>query len=83
MARRRPVDPVPEPLPDRPRPERCGACGSAEVTALPMVLTDGTDVTFVACQVCEQRQWLTFADDGTWSALPIEAVLERSAKRPR
>lgn len=81
-ARRRPA-PEPEPEPERPRPERCSSCGSDVVTTLPMVLTDGTDVTFVACQRCERRQWLTLEDDGMWTSIPIESVLQRSAKRPR
>jgi hypothetical protein len=63
-------------------PERCGSCGSASLTRLPMVLTDGTDVLFVSCHACEQRQWLTDAD-GVWSALPIESVLARAQKPPR
>lgn len=83
MAARRRPEPLPEPESDRPRPERCSSCRSEAVTTLPMVLTDGTDVTFVSCQRCERRQWLTFEDDGTWSSIPIESVLERSAKRPR
>ncbi len=63
-------------------PERCGHCGSSSLTRLPMVLTDGTDVLFVSCHACEQRQWLTEADGG-WSALPIESVLSRAQKPPR
>jgi hypothetical protein len=45
-----------------------------------MVLTDGTDVLFVSCQVCERREWLTLTDDG-WTSLPIETVLKRSTRR--
>ena len=62
--------------------ERCGQCGSSSLTRLPMVLTDGTDVLFVSCHACEQRQWLT-EQDGRWTALPIESVLERTQKPPR
>lgn len=46
-----------------------------------MVLTDGTDVVFVACGVCERRQWFETIDVGVWSPIPIDAVLERSARR--
>jgi hypothetical protein len=63
-----------------PGPERCSSCTSAELTRLPMVLTDGTDVLFVSCQVCERREWLTLTDDG-WTSLPIETVLKRSTRR--
>jgi len=45
-----------------------------------MVLTDGTDVTFVSCQACEQREWLAVAEDGTFASLPISTVLARAAK---
>ena len=62
--------------------ERCAHCGSSSLTRLPMVLTDGTDVLFVSCHACEQRQWLT-EEDGVWSALPIESVLARTQKPPR
>jgi hypothetical protein len=53
------------------------------LTNVPMVLTDGTGVTFVSCQSCEGREWLTPDGDGGWSSIPIESVLARSAKRPR
>ncbi len=69
------------PGPDVPAdPQRCSACGGGELTRLPMVLTDGTDVTFVSCQRCERREWLTSDADGTWRSIPIASVLERSAK---
>lgn len=68
--------------PTRPSPERCTACTSTELTRLPMVLTDGTDVVFVSCHRCERREWLTL-QDGDWDAIPIESVLERSARKPR
>jgi hypothetical protein len=45
-----------------------------------MVLTDGTDVLFVSCQVCEGREWLTVSD-GDWTSLPIETVLKRSTRQ--
>ncbi len=62
------------------RPERCVSCGSPDLTRLPMVLTDGTDVLFVSCQHCETREWLAAAPDG-WEALPIATVLERSTRK--
>jgi len=62
-------------------PESCGRCGSGDLTRFAMVLTDGTDVTFIACQACEAREWLHQHDDGTWESLPIALVLERSTKK--
>ncbi len=50
------------------------SCGSGDLTRLPMVLTDGTDVLFVSCQVCEGREWLT-ESDGQWLSLPIDTVI--------
>ena len=61
-------------------PDGCGACGSAALTRLPMVLTDGTEVTFISCQSCEAREWLSVDEVGTWRSLPIESVLARSAR---
>jgi hypothetical protein len=46
-----------------------------------MVLTDGTEVTFVNCHACEAREWLHLTDLGEWVSLPIASVLERSAKK--
>jgi transcription elongation factor Elf1 len=66
---------------DERTPATCGACGSEDLTRLPMVLTDGTEVTFINCQSCEAREWLHLAGTGEWVSLPIAAVLERSAKR--
>jgi hypothetical protein len=63
------------------RPEQCSSCSSVDLTALPMVLGDGTPVTFVSCHVCERREWLTAEDDGSWSSIPIESVLARSGKK--
>lgn len=60
--------------------QQCSSCGSSSLTRLPMVLADGTDVLFVSCQECEQRQWLVEQDDG-WEALPIATVLERSTRK--
>ncbi|WP_155859474.1 hypothetical protein [Cellulomonas sp. KRMCY2] len=53
------------------------------MTRLPVVLTDGTDVIFMSCQRCERREWLTAAEDGVWTSIPIESVLARSARKPR
>ncbi|HEY3436782.1 MAG TPA: hypothetical protein VGK35_03745 [Actinotalea sp.] len=66
-----------------PQPGRCSTCGSQSLTRLPMVLADGTDVTFQSCQLCERREWLEPLMDGTWTSIPIDSVLERSARRPR
>jgi len=62
-------------------PDSCGACGSEALTRLPMVLTDGTEVTFINCHSCEAREWLVAQPDDTWQTMPIEAVLQRSARR--
>ena len=62
-------------------PDTCGSCGGTSLTQLALVLTDGTPVTFISCHTCEQRQWLTERDDGSWQVLPIEVVLERSARK--
>ena len=61
-------------------PERCASCGASDLTRLPMVLTDGTDVLFVSCQVCEGREWLT-ESDGQWESLSIDTVIARSARK--
>ncbi|MCL3862685.1 hypothetical protein [Actinotalea sp. K2] len=53
------------------------------MTRLPMVLTDGTAVTFVSCHRCERREWLVPASDSTWEPMPIESVLARSARKAR
>lgn len=62
-------------------PATCGACGSGELTRLPMTLTDGTEVTFINCHSCEAREWLSQGLDGSWESLPIASVLARSAKK--
>lgn len=61
-------------------PDRCPSCRSGELTRLPMVLTDGTDVLFLSCHLCEHRLWLVEQADG-WSALPIETVLARTTRK--
>ncbi len=66
---------------DVPRtPQSCGRCGSEELTRLEMTLRDGTEVTFINCHSCESREWLHQTADGVWESLPIETVLQRSAK---
>ena len=65
---------------DARTPESCGRCGSLELTRLEMTLRDGTEVTFINCHSCESREWLHQTVDGEWESLPIEVVLQRSAK---
>jgi hypothetical protein len=73
---------APEHAPDAGRtPRTCGSCGTEDLTRLPMVLTDGTEVTFISCNACETREWLVPLADGTWRAAPIDVVLSRSARR--
>ena len=62
-------------------PNACGSCGAEDLTRLPMVLTDGTDVTFISCNACETREWLVPMPDGTWRTAPIDVVLRRSSRR--
>lgn len=66
-----------------PQPGLCSSCGSQSLTRLPMVLADGTDVTFQSCQLCERREWLEPLSDGGWTSIPIDSVLQRSARKPR
>ena len=63
--------------------QACSSCGSTVLTRLPLVLTDGTDVTFISCHVCEARAWFSQDDGGGWTSIPIASVLERSARKPR
>lgn len=73
---------MPETSPDRGRtPRTCGSCGTEDLTRLPMVLTDGTEVTFISCNACETREWLVQVADGTWRTVPIDVVLQRSSRR--
>lgn len=68
---------------EAPRPPgavRCSNCGSPDLTRLPMVLTDGSDVLFVSCGACEAREWL-IESDGTWTTLPMSAVRARPSRR--
>jgi hypothetical protein len=46
-----------------------------------MVLTDGTEVTFISCNACETREWLLPLPDGTWRTAPIDVVLHRTSRR--
>ena len=73
---------MPETSPDEGRtPRTCGSCGAEDLTRLPMVLTDGTEVTFISCNSCETREWLVQVEDGSWRTVPIDVVLRRSSRR--
>jgi len=37
---------------------KCRICGSERVTAIAMTLTDGSQVHFASCHLCENRWWL-------------------------
>lgn len=67
----------------RQEPTQCSSCRSSGLTRLPMVLTDGTEVTFVSCHRCERREWFALDLDGGWQSIPIESVIARSARKPR
>ncbi|MCI2237872.1 hypothetical protein MO973_30755 [Paenibacillus sp. TRM 82003] len=54
----------------------CGSCGSERVTRLSMSLTDGTEVEFVSCHVCEERSWLS-----PGGPLSVDSVLDRTRKQ--
>ena len=77
-AKGRPPEP---PAPPVTVPAACGSCGSPSLTRLPMVLADGTDVVFVSCHACEAKAWLRTGADGDLTPMPIDTVLERSAKK--
>ena len=32
---------------------------------------------------CERREWLMLTPEGAWERLPIESVIQRSARKPR
>jgi len=73
---------VPEESPDVGRtPRLCASCGGEDLTRVPMVLADGTEVTFISCNACETREWLLPMPDGTWRTAPIDVVLRRSSRR--
>ena len=61
-------------------PTQCPECGGGDLTRVPIVLADGTDVVFVACGGCEIRAWLV-DEDTSWRRIPIEHVLASSARR--
>lgn len=61
-----------------PGSRECLHCGSPMLTRVPMTLADGTAVTFVSCQDCERRAWLS-AEDG--SEIGIDAVLGRTGRK--
>ncbi|WP_188037393.1 hypothetical protein [Actinotalea sp. JY-7885] len=83
MARAAAPPPGGLPGPGVPPPERCSSCSGPDLTRLPLVLTDGTDVTFVSCNRCERREWITLDDTGAWQSLPIDTIIQRSARKPR
>jgi hypothetical protein len=56
----------------------CAACGSDRLTEISMTLTDGSQVQFRSCQVCEHRTWSNAQED----ILPLAGVLTR-ARKPR
>lgn len=62
-------------------PATCSTCAGEDLTKVPMVLTDGTDVVFVACGTCERREWFETLAGGMWEPIGIDAVLERSSRR--
>ncbi len=53
----------------------CTECGSARLTEISMVLTDGTPVSFSSCHACEHKSW-THAG----ASLSIDTVLRRATK---
>ena len=56
----------------------CAACGSDRLTEISMTLTDGSQVRFRSCQVCEHHTWIDAEED----VLPLAGVLTR-ARKPR
>lgn len=54
----------------------CSHCAATSLTRLPMVLTDGTAVTFVSCHECETRAWIGADGD----AVQLDAVLSSATK---
>ena len=55
----------------------CRACGTETLTRVPMKIGDGTEVTFVSCQDCEERVWVT-VESGEF--LELADILARSGK---
>lgn len=68
-------------VPDERLPQECPRCSGGDLTRVPIVLEDGTDVVFVACGACEVRAWLVENAEGGWTRIPIERVLASSARR--
>ncbi|MGZ4665237.1 MAG: hypothetical protein ACXV5Q_09405 [Frankiaceae bacterium] len=54
----------------------CAACGSDRLTEISMTLTDGSQVRFRSCQVCEHRTWSDAEED----VLSLAGVLTRTRK---
>ncbi len=55
----------------------CGQCGSTTLTRVPLKLGSGEDITFVSCQDCEERVWLT----PTGESLDVAEVLGRADRK--
>lgn len=55
----------------------CGQCGSATLTRVPMKLGNGEAVTFVSCQDCEERVWVTAPGE----RLEVAEVLARADRK--
>lgn len=55
----------------------CAACESSTLTRVPMRLGSGESVTFVSCQDCEERVWVT--SDG--ELLDVSEVLGRADRK--
>jgi transcription elongation factor Elf1 len=53
----------------------CAVCAGHRVTRLSMTLTDGSEVDFVSCHVCEHKSW---TEAGT--GLDVSDVLRKAQK---
>lgn len=53
----------------------CPSCGSARLTSLAMVLTDGTSADFLSCHTCEHKAW-----SAAGRTLSFSEVLRRTTK---
>lgn len=62
---------------DPTRANACGGCAGTQLSELPIVLTDGTQVAFVTCNRCAHTGW--FATDG--AKLSLQTVLGRATVR--
>lgn len=56
--------------------EKCAPCGSALLTRVPMKV-EGEPVTFVSCQDCEDRAWVT----AEGSRIDVATVLGRTDRK--